>query len=167
MKSIFYFFLTADWKYTTEHHDLIFIMRLINKNTKKKSTTKNNLLLVGCKKKYLYFHYQRHNIDFSDNMEKRTCSIKSFIFPFYFFFTLHQRTLKCYKEMCLILHGKKQKRTTSISTDGGYRLVAQLNRKRTATEKNSTLSLEKTKDLCKALMQISKNYTTDNNKRTK
>lgn len=58
--------------------------------------------------------------------------------------------------MCLILHGKKQKRTTSISTDGGYRLVAQLNRKRTATEKNSTLSLEKTKDLCKALMQISK-----------
>lgn len=49
---------------------------------------------------------------------------------------------------------RKQKRTTSISTDGGYRLVAQLNRKRTATEKNSTLSLEKTKDLCKALMQI-------------
>lgn len=143
-------------------------MRLINKNTKN-STTKNNLLLVGCKKKKysLYFHYQRHNIDFSDNMEKRTCSIKSFIFPFYFFFTLHQRTLKCYKERCLILHGKKQKRTTSISTDGGYRLVAQLNRKRTATEKNSTLSLEKTKDLCKALMQISKNYTTDNNKRTK
>ena len=35
----FYFFLTADRKYTTEHHDLIFIMRLINKNTKK-STTK-------------------------------------------------------------------------------------------------------------------------------
>lgn len=34
--------------------------------------------------------------------------------------------------------------------------MAQLNRKRTATEKteNSTLSLEKTKDLCKALMQI-------------
>lgn len=55
---------------------------------------------------------------------------------------------------------KKEKRTTSISTDGGYRLVAQLNRKRTATEKqkqkNSTLSLEKTKDLCKALMQIFK-----------
>lgn len=34
--------------------------------------------------------------------------------------------------------------------------MAQVNRKRTATEKNSTLSLEKTKDLCKALMQISK-----------
>ena len=54
---------------------------------------------------------------------------------------------------------RKQKRTTSISTDGGYRLVAQLNRKRTATgtkKKNSTLSLEKTKDLCKALMQIFK-----------
>lgn len=48
------------------------------------------------------------------------------------------------------------KRTTSISTDSGYRLVAQLNRKRTATERNSTLSLEKTKDLCKALMPIKK-----------
>jgi len=61
--------------------------------------------------------------------------------------------------MCLILHGKKRKRTTAISTDGGYRLVAQLNSKRTATggeKKNSTLSLEKTKDLCKALLQISK-----------
>jgi len=50
---------------------------------------------------------------------------------------------------------KKKKRTTSISTDGGYKSVAQLNRKRTATEKNSTLSLENTKDICKALMQIS------------
>lgn len=52
---------------------------------------------------------------------------------------------------------RNEKRTTSISTDGGYRSVAQLNRKRTATGgKNSTLSLEKTKDLCKALMQIFK-----------
>lgn len=51
---------------------------------------------------------------------------------------------------------KKKREQPLYSTDGGYRLVAQLNRKRTATEKteNSTLSLEKTKDLCKALMQI-------------
>lgn len=67
----------------------------------------------------------------------RSGSIKSFIF---IFFTLHQRTLKCYKERCLILHGKKQnnrKRTISISTDGGYRWVAQLNGKRTATGKEN------------------------------
>lgn len=61
---------------------------------------------------------------------------------------------------------KQKKRTTSISTDGGYRLVAQLNRKRTATgkkKKNSTLSLEKTKDLCKALMQIFQKTKQNNN----
>lgn len=89
-------------------------MRLINKNTKKFPLQKTIYCQQDVKKRkrnILYiFHYQRHNIDFSDNMEKRTCSIKSFIFPFYFFFTLHQRTLKCYKERCLILHGKKQKK---------------------------------------------------------
>lgn len=132
-------------------------MRLINKITKKfHYKKKNNLLLVGCKKtkqkivifslsKAQHWLYRQHG---EENLQHN-----SFIFPFYFF-TLHQRTLKCYKEMCLILHGKKRKRTTSISTDSGYRLVAQLNRKRTATERNSTLSLEKTKDLCKALMPI-------------
>lgn len=30
---------------------------------------------------------------------------------------------------------KNKKRTTSISTDGGYRLVPQFNRKRTATKR--------------------------------
>lgn len=57
----------------------------------------------------------------------------------------------------------KQKKTTSISTDGGYRLwhSSTGNKLPQNLKKNnyiySTLSLEKTKDLYKALMQISKN----------
>lgn len=55
---------------------------------------------------------------------------------------------------------KQKKTTTSISTDGGYRLWHSLTGNKLPQEikKNiySTLSLEKTKDLYKALMQIFK-----------
>lgn len=64
----------------------------------------------------------------------------------------------------------KQKKTTSISTDGGYRLwhSSTGNKLPQKIKKKlyiySTLSLEKTKDLYKALMQIfkkkRKKYTT-------
>lgn len=122
--------------------------------------------------KYIFFFIKRHNIDFIDNMEKRTCSIKSFKFPFYFnfFSTLHQRTLKCYKDVSESTWKTKQEKTTSLSTDSGYRLVPRLKQetychgKQNKTDKknkkkikNSTLSPEKTKDLRKALMQNFKN----------
>lgn len=75
------------------------------------------------------------------------------LFKFFIFFTLHQRTLKCYKEMCLILHRKKDyiRKLMAIS-------VAQ--HPESSATKNSML-LEKTKDRCKALMQI-KICTIDN-----
>lgn len=54
---------------------------------------------------------------------------------------------------------KQKKTTTSISTDGGYRLWHSLTGNKLPQEIKkkyiySTLSLEKTKDLYKALMQI-------------
>lgn len=89
------------------------------------------------KKVLIYFPIKRYNVDFIDNMEKRTCSMKSFKFRFYFIFfsTLHQRTLKCYKDVSESTWKKnkkgekkrnKIKKTTSISTDGGCRLVPRL-----------------------------------------
>lgn len=67
---------------------------------------------------------------------KKTCSSEAFIFPFYFFHTPSENTEMLQREVTdSTWKGTKKKGTTSISTDGGYRLVAQLNRKRTATGK--------------------------------
>lgn len=54
---------------------------------------------------------------------RQPAALNPLFFLFDFFFTLHQRTLKCYKEMCLTLRGKEKKNkennrsSSSSSTD--------------------------------------------------
>ena len=121
-------------------------MRLINKKYKKVhyKKEKEKSTLVGCKKKgkrkkrYLSFHYQRHNIDFSDNMERsEPAALKSFIFTFLFFSHSIREHWNVTKRCVWFLHGKKkqkqnkkkpQKKQPLLSTDSGYRLVAQLDK---------------------------------------
>lgn len=110
----FYFFLTADRKYTTEHRDLIFIMRLINKNTKKIPLQKNNLLLVGCKKKkrniISIFTIKGTTLTLVTTWRREPAALNLLFFLFIFFHTPSENTEMLQREVSDSTWKEKKKR---------------------------------------------------------